>query len=82
MVNWEFFDNQTPESADALVDGLRSGDLPTPTRGAVAVHLQAGLAGAGRLPDGRADEGVAGRSGDAGRPASSRKQRGDTAHRP
>jgi NADH-quinone oxidoreductase subunit E len=34
MVNWEFFDNQTPESARTLVDGLRSGDLPKPTRGA------------------------------------------------
>src|SRR5438045_8789430 len=25
MVNWEFFDNQTPESATRLVDDLRSG---------------------------------------------------------
>src|SRR6266702_6027151 len=25
MVNWEFFDNQTPESARELVDGLRAG---------------------------------------------------------
>ncbi len=33
MVNWEFFDNQTPESARALVDALRSGDAPRPTRG-------------------------------------------------
>jgi NADH-quinone oxidoreductase subunit E len=34
MVNWEFFDNQTPESAAALVDSLRSGEQVTPTRGA------------------------------------------------
>ncbi|WP_040790906.1 NADH-quinone oxidoreductase subunit NuoE [Nocardia paucivorans] len=34
MVNWEFFDNQTPESARALVDALRRGDTVTPTRGA------------------------------------------------
>lgn len=34
MVNWEFFDNQTPESARALVDSLRSGAQVTPTRGA------------------------------------------------
>ena len=34
MVNWEFFDNQTPSSACELVDALRSGDLVTPTRGA------------------------------------------------
>ena len=33
MVNWEFFDNQTPESARKLVDGLRSGQLPAPSRG-------------------------------------------------
>jgi NADH-quinone oxidoreductase subunit E len=34
MVNWEFFDNQTPSSARDLVDGLREGQPPTPTRGA------------------------------------------------
>ncbi len=34
MVNWEFFDNQTPSSARELVDDLRSGAPVTPTRGA------------------------------------------------
>jgi NADH-quinone oxidoreductase subunit E len=34
MVNWEFFDNQTPSSARDLVDSLRAGQPPTPTRGA------------------------------------------------
>ena len=35
MVNWEFFDNMTPQSARDLVDGLRSGATGvTPTRGA------------------------------------------------
>jgi NADH-quinone oxidoreductase subunit E len=34
MVNWEFFDNQTPSSARNLVDALRAGQPPTPTRGA------------------------------------------------
>jgi NADH-quinone oxidoreductase subunit E len=34
MVNWEFFDNQTPQSARDLVDGLRSGHQIAPTRGA------------------------------------------------
>ncbi|MER8183053.1 NADH-quinone oxidoreductase subunit NuoE [Kitasatospora sp. NPDC094015] len=34
MVNWEFFDNQTPESARQLVDDLRAGQDPKPTRGA------------------------------------------------
>ena len=34
MVNWEFFDNQTPSSARELVDALRNGAAVTPTRGA------------------------------------------------
>jgi NADH-quinone oxidoreductase subunit E len=34
MVNWEFFDNQTPESAKQLVDDLRAGRPVAPTRGA------------------------------------------------
>ena len=57
-VNWEFFDNQTPESARDLVDRLRAGDPPTPTRGAgpVCTWREAGRVLAG-FPDGRADEG-------------------------
>ena len=34
MVNWEFFDDQTPASARGLVDDLRAGRPVTPTRGA------------------------------------------------
>ncbi|MEU2856173.1 NADH-quinone oxidoreductase subunit NuoE [Streptomyces syringium] len=34
MVNWEFFDNQTVESAQRLVDDLRAGRTVLPTRGA------------------------------------------------
>ncbi|MER2084029.1 MULTISPECIES: NADH-quinone oxidoreductase subunit NuoE [Rhodococcus] len=34
MINWEFFDNQTPESARSLVDALRAGERVTPSRGA------------------------------------------------
>jgi NADH-quinone oxidoreductase subunit E len=34
MVNWEFFDNMTPQSARDVVDGLRSGADVAPTRGA------------------------------------------------
>ncbi|GAA2560313.1 MULTISPECIES: NADH-quinone oxidoreductase subunit NuoE [Streptomyces] len=34
MVNWEFFDNQTPQSAKRLVDDLRAGRPVAPTRGA------------------------------------------------
>lgn len=32
MVNWDFFDNQTPSSARDLVDALRAGVPPTPSR--------------------------------------------------
>jgi len=59
MVNWEFFDNQTPDSAKELVDRLRAGDPPTPTRGAtLGTWRQAARVLAG-FPDGRADEGPA-----------------------
>jgi NADH-quinone oxidoreductase subunit E len=34
MVNWEFFDNQTPTTARNLVDSLQAGAAVTPTRGA------------------------------------------------
>lgn len=34
MINWAFFDNQTPDTAQQLVRTLRSGHTPTPTRGA------------------------------------------------
>jgi len=34
MVNWEFFDNQTPAGARRLVDDLRAGAPVQPTRGA------------------------------------------------
>jgi NADH-quinone oxidoreductase subunit E len=33
MVNWEFFDNMTPESARKLTDDLRAGNKVAPTRG-------------------------------------------------
>jgi NADH-quinone oxidoreductase subunit E len=33
-VNYEFFDNQTPESAVGLVEELRAGNRPLPSRGA------------------------------------------------
>ena len=34
QVNYEYFDNQTVESAEALVDALQRGERPLPTRGA------------------------------------------------
>ena len=58
MVNWEFFDNQTPQSAKRLVDDLRSGAHVAPTRGPsrLCTWKQASriLAGFG---DGQANEG-------------------------
>jgi NADH-quinone oxidoreductase subunit E len=33
MVNWEFYDDQTPTSARELVDACRNGTPPPPTRG-------------------------------------------------
>jgi len=60
MVNWEFFDNQTPESAKQVVDDLRAGKAVKPTRGADTVvtwkEAERVLAG---FYDGRADEGEA-----------------------
>jgi NADH-quinone oxidoreductase subunit E len=60
MVNWEFFDNQTPESAKQVVDDLRAGKPVKPTRGAdtVVTWKQAERVLAG-FYDGRADEGEA-----------------------
>jgi NADH-quinone oxidoreductase subunit E len=59
MVNWEFFDNQTPSSARDLVDRLRADEAVTPTRGASTVctfkQVSRVLAG---FDDGRAHEGV------------------------
>jgi NADH-quinone oxidoreductase subunit E len=55
MVNWEFFDDMTPQSARALVDGLRSGAGVTPSRGAprLCTWRQASRILAG-FPDGQA----------------------------
>jgi NADH-quinone oxidoreductase subunit E len=59
MANWEFFDNQTPASARALVDDLRSGAPVAPTRGAsrVCTFKQVSRVLAG-FHDGLADEGI------------------------
>ncbi|MFI2754413.1 NADH-quinone oxidoreductase subunit NuoE [Cellulomonas sp. P22] len=59
MVNWEFFDNQTPASAVDTVDRLRAGEPVAPTRGPSKVcsfkQVSRVLAG---FPDGLADEGA------------------------
>jgi len=59
MVNWEFYDNQTPASTRELVDACREGNPPAPTRGAdsLVTFRQASRVLAG-FPDGRAGEGV------------------------
>ena len=58
MVNWEFFDNMTPQSARDLVDGLRTGADVSPTRGAprLCTWKQASKILAG-FPDDQAAEG-------------------------
>jgi NADH-quinone oxidoreductase subunit E len=55
MVNWEFFDDMTPQSARELVDGLRSGASVAPSRGAprLCTWRQASRILAG-FPDGQA----------------------------
>jgi NADH-quinone oxidoreductase subunit E len=40
MVNWEFFDNQTPSSATELVTALREGRTVAPTRGAALCRFR------------------------------------------
>ena len=59
MVNWEFFDDMTPEKAKRLVDDLRAGKQVAPTRGAESVcsWKQASRVLAG-FNDGRAGEGA------------------------
>ena len=59
MVNWEFMDNQTPESAVQVVDDLRAGKEVHSTRGPRLCtwgEAERVLAG---FPDDRADEGPA-----------------------
>ncbi len=59
MVNWEFFDNQTPGSAVDLVDDLMAGHEVQATRGArICTWREAERVLAG-FPDGRANEGPA-----------------------
>ncbi|PFG36486.1 NADH dehydrogenase subunit E [Flavimobilis soli] len=60
MINWEFFDNQTPESAAAVVDAILAGEDVKPTRGPDVVQpfkaVSRTLAG---FLDEHADEGPA-----------------------
>ena len=58
MVNWEFFDNQTPQSAVQVAKALKAGEAVKPSRGADRVHtfkeISRVLAG---FEDGHANEG-------------------------
>jgi NADH-quinone oxidoreductase subunit E len=53
MVNWEFFDNQTPSSARDLVDSLRVGEPPLPSRGAPLCTFRETARVLAGLPDAR-----------------------------
>jgi len=59
MVNWEFMDNQTPESAAQLVDDLRAGTEVRSTRGPRIVTWQEAERVLAGFPDDLADEGPA-----------------------
>ena len=68
MVNWEFMDNMTPESATQLVDDLRAGTEVRSTRGPAHLHLAGGRARARRLPRRPRRRGPGRGTGLAGRP--------------
>jgi NADH-quinone oxidoreductase subunit E len=57
MVNWEFFDNQTPDSAIDVVDKLRAGEPVQATRGATITSWREAERVLAGFEDGRADEG-------------------------
>ncbi|WP_375002055.1 NADH-quinone oxidoreductase subunit NuoE [Aeromicrobium sp. CTD01-1L150] len=58
-VNWEFMDNQTPESAVELVDALRAGESVEATRGATITSWREAERVLAGFEDGRVDEGPA-----------------------
>jgi len=60
MVNWEFFDNQTPESSIELVDQLRNGQSVTPTRGLPLCTFRETSRVLAGFADGRPDDGQSG----------------------
>jgi NADH-quinone oxidoreductase subunit E len=59
MVNWEFYDNQNPQSVKDLVDAARNGNPPPPTRGPNKLRTwRQNVAVLSGLDDGLANEGV------------------------
>jgi NADH-quinone oxidoreductase subunit E len=57
MVNWEFMDNQTPESAVTMVESLRTGNDVRSTRGPKLCTWREAERVLAGFPDGRVDEG-------------------------
>lgn len=57
MVNWEFFDNMTPEKADELLDRLMADEEVASPRGATLTSWREAERVLAGFPDGRADEG-------------------------
>jgi NADH-quinone oxidoreductase subunit E len=78
MVNWEFFDNQTVESAKRLVDELRAGREVTPTRGAPLCDFSTMSRVLAGFPDERPGANAAGGSGGPPTLAGLRLAKGET----
>ncbi len=57
MVNWEFFDNQTPESAVEVTEKLRAGEKVVSTRGAEITSWREAERVIAGFEDGLADQG-------------------------
>ncbi|MDO5676045.1 MAG: NADH-quinone oxidoreductase subunit NuoE [Propionibacteriaceae bacterium] len=57
MVNWEFFDNMTPQKADDLLDKLLKDEEVISSRGAMITTWKEAERVLAGFPDGRADEG-------------------------
>ncbi len=57
MVNWEFMDDQTPQSALELVDKLRAGEEVRSTRGPVVCTWREAARVLAGFPDGQANQG-------------------------
>ena len=69
MINWEFFDNQSPASAVETVDSFLAGEPVRPTRGAESVAtFEEGLPGARRIRRRPRRRGQQRRAGHYGRP--------------
>ena len=59
MVNWEFMDNQTPDSAVQMVEALRTGKDVSSTRGPKLCTWREAERVLAGFPDGRVDDGPA-----------------------